>query len=345
MTGLRLLLSVFLAAVTAISIASARSGQILSPTHANISYAPAEPTRSRGHLLDLYLPLAAGKRVPVVIWTGGSAWTSDNGKATADLVAAHLVRSGFAVAGVSIRSSKQTTFPGQLHDIKAAIRWLRANANHYNLDPDNIGIMGDSSGGWTTVIAAVTGNMHELEGTVGTLGVSSAVQAAVAFFPPTDFLASDALSASVVSKFLGCAVQTCPQKARAADPARYVIGKEPPIMILHGELDRRVPYDQSERLYETLKKACDEAVFISLPKGEHVPPNVFLTSDAIREGATIQSTSAAGCAVRYATPFTPTWGTLIEFLDRHLRGRGDDPRREPNVVFTQSLDPRLTRLH
>jgi acetyl esterase/lipase len=255
-----------------------------------------------------------------VIWTGGSAWKSDNGKATAGLVAAQLLPSGLAVAGVSIRSSKQTTFPGQLYDIKAAIRWLRANAESYNLDPDHIGIMGDSSGGWTTAIAAVTEDRPELEGKVGTLGVSSAVQAAVAFFPPTDFLAVDTYTASPVSRLLGCAVQTCPKKARAANPARYVTGKEPPIMILHGELDRRVPYNQGELLYETLKKACDEAVFISLPKAEHGPSNVFLTSDAIREGATIRSTSAAGCKVRNATPFTPTWATVIDFLNSHLRG-------------------------
>ena len=128
-----------------------------------------------------------------MIWTGGSGWKSDNGKAKAGFVAAQLNPAGLAVAGVSIRSSAQTTFPGQLYDIKAAIRWLRTNAARYNLDPDHIGIMGDSSGGWTTVMAAVTGDRPELEGKIGTLGVSSAVQAAVAFYPPTDFLASDAV--------------------------------------------------------------------------------------------------------------------------------------------------------
>jgi acetyl esterase/lipase len=324
MTGLRLVLSVV--AGMAIEIAPAPTGQTPWPTHANIAYAASEPAQSRGHLLDLYLP-AAAKPVPVVIWTGGSAWLSDNGKKMAGPVADQLLPAGLAVAGVSIRSSQQTTFPGQLYDIKSAIRWLRANAASYNLDPDHIGIMGDSSGGWTTAIAAVTEDRPELEGKVGTLGVSSAVQAAVAFFPPTDFLQALAgknawhgSSTSPESRLLGCAVQTCPEKARAANPARYVTGKEPPIMILHGELDRLVPYNQGELLYEALKNACDEAVFISLPKAEHGPSNAFLTSDAIREGATIQSTSAAGCKVTNTTPFTPTWGTVIEFLNRHLRG-------------------------
>jgi acetyl esterase/lipase len=322
MTALHLVLSAFLVAVTAFEIAFLQSGQMPSPTHANIAYAPAEPAESRGHLLDLYLPAAAAKPVPVVIVTAGSAWKSDNGKARAGLAAAQLNPAGLAVAGVSIRSSAQTIFPGQLYDIKAAIRWLRANAANYNLDPHHIGIMGGSSGGWTAVMAALTGDRPELEGKVGTRGVSSAVQAAVAFYPPTDFLAMGGghdSATSPESLLLGCAVQTCPEKARAADPVRYVTSKEPPIMILHGEQDQKVPYNQSQLLYEALKDACDEAVFISLPKARHGPYNAFLTKDAIREGATIRSTSAAGCKVMNPAPFTPTWNTVIEFLNRHLR--------------------------
>jgi acetyl esterase/lipase len=321
MTDLRLVLSAFLVAVTAMEIAAARTVNTPLPTHANIAYAPAKLAQSRGHLLDLYVPATAAKPVPVVIWTGGSGWKSDNGKATADLVAAQLNPAGLAVAGVSIRSSAQTTFPGQLHDIKAAIRWLRANAASYNLDPDHIGIMGESSGGWAAAMAAVTKDKPELEGKVGTLGVSSAVQAAVAFYPPTDFLAMGGAhnsAASPESRLLGCALQTCPEKAQAANPAQYVTGKEPPIMILHGEQDLEVPHNQSELLYEALKKACDEAVFISLPKAGHGQSNEFLTSDTIREGATIRSTSAAGCKVTNPAPFTPTWGIVIEFLNRHL---------------------------
>src|SRR5918996_2439596 len=73
-----------------------------APTHAEIDYAPADPAGSNGHKLDLYLPAAVGDRVPVVIWTGGSAWMADTGKRTAPGIAAHLVLAGYAVAGVSI---------------------------------------------------------------------------------------------------------------------------------------------------------------------------------------------------------------------------------------------------
>jgi acetyl esterase/lipase len=315
------------ALVISVAASGAASEQLAqeppSPTQANIAYAPADPPGSRGHLLDLYLPTEATKPVPVVIWIGGSAWKSDNDKVKARRVAAELNQAGLAVAGVSIRSSAQTKFPGQLYDVKAAIRWLRANAARYNLDPNRIAIMGGSSGAWAAMMAAVTGNRPELEGNIGTLGVSSSVQAAVAFYPPSDFLAMGGLHdhpMSPESQLIGCAIQTCPEKAEAANPVRYVSGNEPPIMLLHGEQDAKVPHNQSELLYEALKKACDEVMFISLPKGGHGQHNEFLTNEAVRESATLRSTSAQGCKATEARPFTPSWETLIEFLDRHLRG-------------------------
>jgi acetyl esterase/lipase len=163
-----------------------------SPTVRDVAFARSDATTGQGHLLDLYLPPNATAPSPVVIFSHGSAWFADNGRQDAQALAAVLHGAGYAVAGVSIRSSRQAKFPAQLHDIKAAIRWLRSNAAKYRLDPDRIAILGESSGGWTAAMAAVTGDVRELEGTEGTTGVSSAVQAAVAFYPPTDFLQMDA---------------------------------------------------------------------------------------------------------------------------------------------------------
>ncbi len=302
------------------------------PTYPNIDYAPPEPASSNGHKLDLYIPADSAAPVPVVIWTAGSAWGADNGKNGASMLAAQLNPAGYAVAGVSIRSSSQVKFPGQLHDIKAAIRWLRANAAKYRLDANHIGIAGDSSGGWTTAMAAVTGDAPEMEGSVGTTGVSSAVQAAVAFYPPTNFTTMDFWSlrkcegqachdseASPESRLLGCAIQTCPEKVKAASPMTYITPADPPLMILHGDSDQSVPHNQGEELYMALNKACKDALFISLPKAPHGNWNGFLTNDALREAATIRSTSSAGCAVSNPMPFTPTWKTVIEFLDKYLR--------------------------
>ena len=302
------------------------------PTHRDIDYAPPDPAASNGHKLDLYIPSAVTGRVPVVIWTGGSAWMADTGKRTAPGIAAQLLPAGFAVAGVSIRSSSQVQFPGQLHDIKAAIRWLRTNAAEYSLDGDRIAIMGDSSGGWTSSMAALTGDAPEMEGRVGTTGVSSQVQAAVAFYPPTNFLAMDAWAvkkcvppgchddpSSPESRLVGCAIQGCPDKVHAANPVRYVTAADPPLMILHGGSDPLVPHNQGEQLYMALNKACLESTFISLPRAGHGPWNGFLTDDGIREAATVRSTAASGCTVSNPVPFTPTWKTVIDFLDRHLR--------------------------
>jgi acetyl esterase/lipase len=268
----------------------------------------------------------------VVVWTGGSAWRADTGKRTASGIAAQLNPAGYAVAGVSIRSSSQVKFPGQLHDMKAAIRWLRANAAKYNLDPNHIAIMGDSSGGWTTAMTAVTGDASEMEGPIGTTGFSSKVQAAVAFYPPTNFQTMDAWAVrkcvppnchdnetSPESQLLGCAIQACPEKVQAADPSRYITPADPPMMILHGGSDPLVPHNQGEQLYMALNKACADAVFISLPKAGHGPVNGFLTDDAIREAATMRSTSAAGCTVTNPTPHTPSWKTVIDFLEKYMR--------------------------
>jgi acetyl esterase/lipase len=303
-----------------------------SPTHADLEYAPADPPGTNGHKLDLYLPAGAGRPAPVVLWTGGSAWMADTGKRTAGTLAARLNPAGYAVAGVSIRSSSQVRFPGQLHDIKAAVRWLRAHAGRYGLDPGKIGIAGDSSGGWTAAMAAVTGDARELEGSVGSAGVSSRVQAAIAFYPPTDFLSMDAWAVrpcqaprchdsegSPESRLVGCPIQSCPEKAQAADPARHVSAGDPPLLIFHGGSDPLVPHQQGEHLYMALNKACRDAVFVSLPKAGHGPWPAFLTDDAVREAATRRSTTAEGCAVTNPEPYSPSWKTILEFLDQHLK--------------------------
>jgi acetyl esterase/lipase len=328
------------AALAVLLPAMAQAQDASLPTYADIAYAPAEPAASKGHLLDLYLPAAAKTPVPVVIWTGGSAWRGDQGKETAGWLVPELTKHGYAVAGVSIRSTSQVIFPGQVHDIKAAIRWLRSNAARYGLDGNRIAIIGDSSGGWTTAMAALTGDAPELEGSVGVTGVSSAVQAAIAFYPPSDFLLMDdwALGScktaaagggadchdnadSPESQLVGCALQQCPEKVKRADPARYISEKDPPIMIFHGEADRHVPYVEGMHLYQALNKACHDAIFISFPKADHGPAIALLTDEKLNQGATIRSTAVAGCTVKNAEFYRPGMATIVDFLDANLKGK------------------------
>jgi acetyl esterase/lipase len=309
------------------------------PTHRDIAYAPSTPKDGQGHLLDLYLPPKSATKVPLMIFTHGSGWMMDNGRQDAQGLAAVLLPKGYAVAGVAVRSSGQAQFPGQLHDIKAAIRWLRAHAEDYGIDSDHIGIMGESSGGWTAAMAAVTGDAPETEGDLGVTGVSSAVQVAVAFYPPTDILAMDdwalvpcnpsvapfrpgfchLVSGSPETRFLGCVATTCPEKAAMASPLNYVSRADPPIMIVHGEHDQMVPHAQGERLYQALNKACHEAQFLSLPLAPHGGWNRMMTDPKLAYGATLRSTNASDCRTNLAEPVVPSWQLIVNFLDRSLK--------------------------
>ncbi|MEV7890693.1 prolyl oligopeptidase family serine peptidase [Streptomyces sp. NPDC002817] len=300
----------------------------------DLAYAPAQPPGTQGHLLDLYIP-RSDRPLPLVIFTSGSGWLADSGRQGADKVAAQLNPHGYAVAGVAIRSSGQAQFPAQLYDIKGAIRWLRANAGTYHLDPTRFVIMGDSSGGWTTAMAAVTGDIPALEGDVGPQGPSSSVQAAVPFYPPTDFLQMDAHmpdncrefnsafgltdchsdARSPESRLLGCTITACPGTVAAANPLSY-IGKRhtPPFLILHGKRDSIVPYHQSSILYDKLAASGDDARLLSFPAAGHGTDFAMLSDDATREGAYEQT--AKGGRTTPPRPVTPTWQTVITFLEQ-----------------------------
>jgi acetyl esterase/lipase len=280
----------------------------------------AEPV-GRAHLLDLYLPEGGGNW-PLVVWTGGSAWLADNGKDSADRIAKVFNPLGYAVAGVSIRASTQATFPAQLDDIRSAIRWLRANAGTYGVDPDRIAVMGDSSGGWTTAMAALN---------------DDAVRVAVAFYPPTDFrrmneqmlpgacadfnAAMDLTGChddplSPESRLIGGGVQTLAAEAAAANPVTYVRPDSPPMMLLHGGNDPLVPHGQSVLLYEALRDAGATAVFYSVPAAGHDLQAVLDPSN--QDGTTVR-TCAGGREEVAHTP--PTWDAVEAFIRNAFGGR------------------------
>jgi acetyl esterase/lipase len=305
--------------------ASATPAQV-TQVISNIAYAPAQPAGSRGHLLDLYLPSGGTTPRPLLIWHSGSAWMSDDGKSGAASIASVFNPRGYAVAGVSIRSSSQAVFPAQAFDLKAAIRWLRANAGQFQLDPNRFAFMGNSSGGWAADIAALTGGVADLEGTIGTTGVSSRVQAGVAFFGPTDFLQMNAQRppgatldhdspSSPESRLIGCAIQTCPDRTRRANPINYVEGADPPMMLLHGQADPLVPHGQSVLLYNALRAQCRDVTFFSVPGAGHSTSDVMSPS---RFGTqTVRTARACQETVTVGSP-NPTWDTINAFLRRAL---------------------------
>jgi acetyl esterase/lipase len=346
-TGRRRTLSLRFASLVLAVVAAAApaaAAQPKPPSAARVitggAYAPPQPATSQGHLLDLYLPAHARRRVPLVVWSHGSGWLAENGREGAAALAGILNPRGFAVAGVAIRSSANAQFPAQLFDMKAAIRWLRLNADRYRLAPDRFAIMGESSGGWTAAMAGVTGGVRSLEGNVGVRGRSSRVQAAIPFYPPTDFLQMDAHMLqncvpfnaifgltdchadprSPESLLLGCAIASCPDRVARANPINYVDSHDPPFMILHGQQDLLVPYHQSTLLYHALRRACADATFFTLPDAPHGfvgdPPG--LEDPAVTDGATGESTRR--CRASGTRPLEPSWELISDWLHRELGG-------------------------
>jgi acetyl esterase/lipase len=232
-------------------------------------------------LLDLYLPIGSVEPVPVIIWLHGGGWRIGDRKLGPDLRVRFAER-GYAMASIEYRLSGEVIFPAQIHDVKAAIRWLRSVANEYNLDSENIGLWGSSAGGHLAALAGTTGS-GRLEGELGNLDFSSDVQAVVDGYGPTDFLQMEEHSQSGImlgadaetsrlnlvqrhtdpnspeSQLLGAPIHTVPDLVREANPISYIDKSAPPFLILHGLNDSAVPVHQSELLYESLIEQGNDA--------------------------------------------------------------------------------------
>ena len=232
---------------------------------------------TNGHLLqrfDLYLP-REGKDLPLIINIHGGAFRG--GDKAMDVPLDYLAR-GYAVASINYRLSQDAVFPAQIEDCKAAVRWLRANASKYGLDPSHFAVWGSSAGGHLAAIVGTTGGVKEFE--VGeNLGLSSRVQAVVDYFGPTDFLQMDThrlpngqlhgSANSPESQLIGGAIQENKDKAARANPITYVTKDAPPFLICHGDTDPLVPHHQSELLEAALKKAGVPVTFYTVKGGGH----------------------------------------------------------------------------
>jgi acetyl esterase/lipase len=207
-------------------------------------------------------PEKADKPLPMIVWVHGGAWLAGSKEGAGPALA--FVRKGYAVASINYRLSQHARFPAQIEDCKAAIRWLRANAKSYGLDPDHIGVWGASAGGHLVALLGTSGDVKDLEGKDGPADQSSRVQAVVDWFGPTDVTkmgGSHDGPDSPESKLLGGPVQENREKAERANPIAYVSNDDPPFLILHGDRDATVPFSQSELLEEALRKAGVDVTF------------------------------------------------------------------------------------
>lgn len=213
--------------------------------------------------LDIYLPKGAAatdeKPRPVVVWVHGGAWQMGSKNRCPALF---LVPRGYAVVSINYRLSQVAPFPAQLHDCKAAIRFLRANAKKYNLDPKRIGVWGASAGGHLVSLLGTVADDKALEADKAApvhADQDSRVQAVCNFFGPTDMLKlipplSRDDPKNPVAKLLGGAVKDKIDLAKKASPTTHVTKDDAPHLFMHGDRDQLVPLEQSELLNAALKK-------------------------------------------------------------------------------------------
>ena len=180
----------------------------------------------------------------------------------------NLAQQGFVVASVEYRTSNEAKYPAPLQDVKAGIRYLRAHAERFCIDPDRIGVMGESAGGYLTCMAALADDPIYDVGE--NLEYSSAVQAACPWYPPTDFrgfLYSDPEQCATApeSLLLGKNVMRHPEEALACCPVSFVTKDAPPFLIIHGDNDHTVPFGQGEELHDELEKAGCEIIRCTVP--------------------------------------------------------------------------------
>lgn len=214
------------------------------------------------------------KPMPAVVWVHGGAWISGNNNPGQNV---QVARRGYFTASIEYRLSGEATFPAQIEDCKAAIRYLRANAVKYNIDPNRIGCWGSSAGGHLVALLGTSGGVKELEGSGGNPEFSSSVQCVVDLYGPTDFLEIGKFPSNLKhfatdspeSRLIGAPVLENPDKCKAANPITYIDKDDPPFLILHGDKDMTVPFNQSELLYAALQKAGVEATFVPVKGGGH----------------------------------------------------------------------------
>lgn len=211
---------------------------------------------------------------PAVIWIHGGGWRE--GRHTDGLewwCCPAMAAAGFIAVSIEYRLSTEVLFPAQIHDVKAAIRWVRANASRFAADPDRIGLWGHSAGGHLAALVGLTGDQPEVEGRVGPTGVSSRVQAVVPASAPTHFSLHDVAwpedSRPYISDLLGGLEAGKRDLMRLASPVSHVTPDAPPFLVIHGAADEVVPVEQGDRLVRALKDAGAAVAYERLDGADH----------------------------------------------------------------------------
>jgi acetyl esterase/lipase len=253
----------------------------VAPTYQDLAYA----TISSAQKLDLYIPTTGNGPFPVVIMIHGGGFMMGDKADGAGLAGVdQLLAADYAVASINYRLSGEAKYPAQINDVKAAVRFLRANATTYNLNPDKFGAWGASAGGSLVALLGTTCGVAELEGAdLGNADQSSCVQAAVDWFGPIDFLKMDEQFAgtscpqthndasSPESQLVGAAIQTVPDLVKTTNPTNYITPDDAPFFIQNGSADCNIPPIQSKNLADALSAVigADKVTYMLIDGAGH----------------------------------------------------------------------------
>jgi acetyl esterase/lipase len=206
--------------------------------------------------LDLAVPAQGDGPFPAVIVIHGGAWRAGN-KADVGQVLREFAARGYVAASPQYRFCPREVFPAQVHDVKAAVRWVKAHAKERKIDPERIGAMGFSAGGHLALMLGVTGPADGLEGEVAAGAPDTRIRAVVNYFGPTDLAAVDIPEASkpLVRDFLGATATDRPDLAAKASPRTYISHDDGPILTFQGTKDPLVPHTQAIELADAMTAA------------------------------------------------------------------------------------------
>jgi acetyl esterase/lipase len=275
-------LAVVFLAIAALPAGAAEKPVKLPPIPANVvleqdvQYGQAGPTRL---LLDVLRPKdQSAKPRPVILFIHGGGWAGGDKLSALGALAPYAASGQYFCASANYRLSGQAPWPAQIHDCKAAVRWLKANAAKLHVDPEKIGVWGHSAGGHLVSMLGLTGNQPQLEGRSGSPGPSSRVACVVDFSGPSDMIAfveyfegkrKSKTPSGGLAKLFGEPLDRWQDAARQASPTSYVAADAPPFLIVHGTADPLVPLAQAEVLYGALKKAGTNATLVKIVGGGH----------------------------------------------------------------------------
>jgi acetyl esterase/lipase len=219
--------------------------------------------------LDLAMPKDGDGPFPVVVCIHGGGWRQGKRQDMSKTIEV-LAGRGYVAVTPSYRLAPDAKFPAQIEDVKASVRWLRANAKTYRINPKRIGAIGFSAGAHLACLLGVTSKDDGLEGKGGNTDQSSRVQCVVSFFGPTDLTRDDwtkDVEENILVPFLGATIKDKPELYKKASPVTFVTKSAPPFLFFHGDRDKLVGLEQSKILAEKLQKA-DVSAKVIVMEGE-----------------------------------------------------------------------------